>query len=337
MPGHRLLLVHLFLPDTLAFKDWPQESQNTHYRVPSQQAGSQLQIPITTIDAPPSPPSAESTTNPVSAHELEKRLARASLVKKNGAASQDRDDADDDAALSDTDSPVRLSEIQPRTRSARSSFNEHSRKVNMSLLMSEAAHGGGSSGVGSGSGTSSRLSKSSSDSSFADPRSARSSPSGGNKAMILPDLLRADPERLPVAAASDHGRSANSSLSPSRSTFAMQNQTTSLSPSSGPSPVGRRGSTGASASKAFLNPLALSMSSAHSPNDSPNDGSGTRAPGARVSGKAGTMTPISIIGDLAVSLESRIRDGSYCSRLTSPIFRQSNHLYNHGSYPLQAI
>jgi hypothetical protein len=31
------------------------------------------------------------------------------------------------------------------------------------------------------------------------------------------------------------------------------------------------------------------------------DGSGTRAPGAKVSGKAGTMTPLSIIGDLAVS------------------------------------
>ncbi|UZJ54165.1 hypothetical protein CBS101457_003485 [Exobasidium rhododendri] len=294
MAGHRLLLVHLFLPDTLAFQDWPQESQNTHYRIPSQQAGSQLQIPTTIVDAPPSPPSNEATANVLSVHELEQRLARAALLKTKTAIEDD-----DDGALSDSESPICISEVAPRSRSARTSFTEQSKKVNMSLLMSEAAHGSIS---GAGSGAHVGLIKSPTTMSG---KSVRGSPSGGNRATTLPDVSRAGLDQLPVAGASDHGRSATSSLSPSQAFATLSSQTSPNSNSSAFEAKSRHGSSsGGSANRTFHNSMSLSMTSTQSPKDNQDDGSGTRAPGAKVSGKAGTMTPISIIGDLAAKQSS---------------------------------
>ena len=293
MAGHRLLLVHLFLPDTLSFHDWAQEDQNTHYRAPSQQLGSQAPLPAVVHDAPPSPPTGEGqVVLPV--HELETRLAQASgETTKDGKVN-----GEDDAALSDSESPAPVADIPRRTRSARSSFNEQKKKVSMSLLMSEAAQGGSNSGSGSN------------DAPFVNAtRSRRASPSGGLRPTILTQSPADEGEKLPVATASDHGRTAASRASPSHGTTSLPVQPSTATSLSASGHRSRRGST-----SGLMNPFqsassSLSMTSSQPPSkETSTDGQGgTRAPGALAGGKAGTMTPLSIIGDLAVSGAERQR------------------------------
>lgn len=280
MAGHRLLLVHLFLPDTLSFQDWHQEGQNTHYRVPSQQVGA---IPSTSEDVPP-PPSPHPREASLPVDELKQRLARASI-------SQD----DDDAALSDSESPPIPISAPTRTRSARSSFNEQTRKISMSMLMSEAAQGGSMNGS-SASASTAKHSTSPPGTSHVFIHSRRGSASasaGPNITMESSD--GAIPKPLPVGAASDHGRSAASGVSPSHSPLPLPSSNQSLT-----IPKISRGGSSNGFSNTLQSSSSLIMTPAHL-QEGHTDGSGTRAPGAKVSGKAGTMTPLSIIGDLAVS------------------------------------
>lgn len=289
MAGHRLLLVHLFLPDTLSFHDWPEGHQNTHYRIPGQQTGTQVHVPTLVDEAPPSP-SLHDAQDILPVDELRSRLTRASLSRD-----------EDETALSDSDSPAIPIQIPLRTRSARSSFNEQNKKISMSLLMSEAAQGGSLS-ASSGSTSTTKPSTSPPGNSHPLIRSRRNSPSGNVRPIVTTESPKKEQSLLPITASSDHGRlAASSTMSPppSNALLSLPGQF----PSSSSTSRSRRGST-SGLNNSFHSSMSLSMTpatAAHGQEHS-HDGSGTRAPGARVSGMAGTLTPLSIIGDLAVRL-----------------------------------
>lgn len=243
-------------------------------------------MPTLVGEAPPSP-SFHDTQDVLPIDELRSRLTRASLSRD-----------DDEVALSDSDSPAVPIQVPLRTRSARSSFNEQTKKISMSLLMSEAAQGGS---LSASSGSTSTVKPSTSPPGNSHPliRSRGSSPSGGIRPTLVTESPKSEPALLPITASSDHGRSAPLALSP-----APHNVLLSLpsqgQPSSSSTTRSRRGSA-SGMSNPFLSSMSLSMTSAVHSQENSHDGSGTRAPGARVSGMAGTMTPLSIIGDLAVS------------------------------------
>jgi hypothetical protein len=300
MAGHRLLLVHLFLPDTLSFQDWQEEGQNAHYRVPSQQKGP---IPSSTDDVPP-PPSPDPTHASLPVDELKNRLARASQSQ-----------LEDIEALSDSESPPPMPiPTQTRSRSARSSFNEQNRKISMSLLMSEAAQGGNMNGSGAASSATVKQNLSPTGSSHLLTRSRRGSAAGLN--ISVESANGGGDVPIPIATSSDHGRSAVSGKSPAHSPMPLPVVHQS-SPTKGTK----------STSNGFPSLLQASSSLLMTPaqfHEGSNEGSGTKAPGAKVSGKAGTMTPLSIIGDLAVSTICRL-EGDVVA-YSSVLCRRSNQL-----------
>lgn len=135
-------------------------------------------------------------------------------------------------------------------------------------------------------------------------QSRRSSASGSILPMMAKESTNGDSKDIiiPTAAASDRGRSALSGKSPSHSHMPLP-----VLQQSSPTKGTRSSSNG------FPSTLQVSSSLLMTPAqalENSSDGSGTKAPGARVSGKAGTMTPLSIIGDLAVSKEQGSKEAS---------------------------
>lgn len=289
MSGPRLLIAHLFLPDTLEFQEWPEEYSLSHFRAPSQQYGDSTTEPLRR--EAPSSPSIENSDLQVD--ELDKRLSDASLSQKHAQ------DSDDDA-ISDSEGP-RLESIdetgrteQPSSsrrlepRSTRGSFSEHTKRVNMTSLMNEAASGGVSS-QGDSAGVAKPLLPHL-QSTLHMPRPRRGSQ---DTSLIRPTSVTpgTDNGQLPVAPASDHGRSAAGGMS----------VLSRKGPSPGPQNAAsvsrsRRGSMSEKISGGAALPSKLKAA----PRETATiDSAGTRTPGAKAGGKAGTMTPLSIIGDLA--------------------------------------
>ncbi|PWN51744.1 hypothetical protein IE53DRAFT_367797 [Violaceomyces palustris] len=161
-----------------------------------------------------------------------------------------------------------------RTR-PRKSFSD--KKVNMTELMHEAA-------------SAPKLDISTADGSLSGPPSPRGPHAISRRGSLSLDErpgLTAG-EDIPVAPASDHGRGApvGDHLNPA----SLPN----LAP-----PWQEKGSlTGERSRRSSMNANEKSGSALVPPVAQP-EGSGTRTPGARVAGKLGTMTPLSIISDLA--------------------------------------
>lgn len=292
MASRRLLLVHLYLPNTLDFQAWPDEQSISHYRIPSQARGDSTASHLPTDDAPPSPPPALNSR--LSVDELDSKLKRASINGDEIVISNTKAPYDD-GAISDSEDGPSLDPIGRNSapaasqyrqqRSERGSFSEQNKKVSMSALMSEAASGGSNSvqaeknmPVG-GSLTS---------------RSRRGSANAPVKPSIIEPLTSNDEQdassRIPIAPASDHGRTATSQAALSTSPGQMQSSGASTS---------RRGSISGTMNAPSIPSQSSTTSSSKTPTRQTVEGAGTRTPGARAGGKAGTMTPLSIIGDLA--------------------------------------
>lgn len=280
MAGRRLLLVHLFLPDTLDFQAWPDEQSWSHYRVPSQVKGDQSNAARPPTHEAPSSPPLDARQN-LSVEDLDQRLKRASLGSTTSVQGRhdDKEDDDSDPAMSDSDAaplPPAGEMARRTTRSNRNSFSEQNKKVSMTSLMSEAASGGTP-------GQADKLGSAPIPTSVLAPRSRR----GSSNAPVRPVLGERSETRIPVAPASDHGRSAPTSISgPGSAPTGASGQ--------GITPRSRRGSTSAGSTL----PASLGITPASVRERQP-EGAGTRTPGARAGGKAGMMTPLSIIGDLA--------------------------------------
>lgn len=305
MASRRLLLVHLYLPNTLDFQAWPDEQSISHYRIPSQVHGDFTSSHLPTDDAPPSPPPPLNAR--LSVDELDSKLKRASIDGEansipNISSSQQQEKhllaSNDENAISDSDDGPPLGPIGRSSapassnlgtfrqqRSERGSFSEQNKKVSMSALMSEAASGGSNS------------IQAEKNMPLGGSFTSRSRRSSGN-ALVKPSILGPSnvsdeidhSSRIPIAPASDHGRAAVSSQTTlSTSPSQMQSMTTSTS---------RRGSFsgGTNVPSGSSHSGGLSSSKAQTRQA---EGAGTRTPGARAGGKAGTMTPLSIIGDLA--------------------------------------
>lgn len=299
MASRRLLLVHLYLPNTLDFQAWPDEQSISHYRVPSQARGDSTSSHLPITDAPPSPPPALHSR--LSVDELDSKLQRASIdgnehsILSSKQLDRSQDDDNDDA-ISDSEDGPSLGPIGRSSapsgsnvgqfrqqRSERGSFSEQNKKVSMTTLMSEAASGGSNS-----------------------IQAEKNMPIGGNlasrsrrgsaNAPVKPSILGVSDDgedastRIPIAPASDHGRSATSQATLSSSPSQMQTLGASSS---------RRGSMSGTLNVPSLPSQSTSVSASKTPTRQPAEGAGTRTPGARAGGKAGTMTPLSIIGDLA--------------------------------------
>ncbi|PWN42869.1 hypothetical protein IE81DRAFT_323008 [Ceraceosorus guamensis] len=344
--GHRLLLVHLFLPDTLAFHPWDEDSDAAgHVATLGEGGGGGGQI---VVDSPADSSRAEDALNTPPAathhlplHELSDRLAKANLrssVQSSGPTSLDvpqrnsasksapesrehvsvasvraRDHAlEDDSAvdIDDEDSgpEIGAARVQRTTRSARGSFSAdaNARKITMTSLISEGSGQGGSSTL-----ESQPIRVPSPANASAATRSRRNSPSGALRPNIaaLTDTrgANADGTDIPVAAASDHGRGVASTSPGTQLSSSSLSAATPLSRSAGSgSHVGGRDNKGGftQGGSPFgprgIAPGALGLTV---PGES-DSRSGTKTPGAKAGGKAGTLTPLSIIGDLAAKQTS---------------------------------
>ena len=338
--GHRLLLAHLFLPDTLAFHAWDEDSDVL------------IESPAPVDGDSPASHSPASAAHHLPLHELPDRLASAAAAPRprpDLAGSSEAtpphaapapvqpqprygssaivDDDDDDDADAGPELPA-SGASHHRSRSARSSFNDGAgavrKSINMSSLISEAAAGGSASESASpmgaspagGLGAARVPSPGPGHAVLGVPRSRRSSPSGGSRPSISVLGIGANSSSpqsrpaagtasdIPVAVASDHGRGAFDAA-PAQAphvahpvpsigvTATSRTGSGSSSSTIGALPKSRRSSFGAQSPFA---PPAFTQSSAPEPAKS-----GTKTPGAHAGGKAGTLTPLSIIGDLTVS------------------------------------
>lgn len=163
-------------------------------------------------------------------------------------------------------------------KSHKSSFNE-TKRIDMSSLIAEAVKGPHDS-----------ITRSQPPSpSHGQPPGLSRRPSGS---FAKPAFARLTPADLPIAPGSDHGRSATADA-PSPSLHAS-------APFPGPAPRQDSGSSLPKSRRTSFNTNAPS-GNALSGASGGQEISGTRTPGAKAGGLAGTMTPLSIIHDLAVS------------------------------------
>lgn len=342
--GHRIIIAHMFLPDTIEFQE--EESDNEVF------------TPLTDDPSVSASPKDLNSIqpDPLPLHELQSRLEkstpRQNFHSDEAAESQPLKEKEKvqptssnsskenslkpiDPSSNENSTSVKRSNSNTKRKSRPPSFSSsnEARKINMSSLINEATQGQSIQGeidfIDSPALPSINTIPGSS------PRSRRSSPSGSRPVGLTASSRggsgssgSAIESDIPLGVVSDHGRSAttidssntnpNTNLnsgslpsvfgtSPKPSNFLgpvgipssqSQSQSPNLpSKAATGAPRSRRGSGNTSGPSG----MALTQSNSSNSNKDGDQLSGTKTPGKTAAGRAGLMTPLSIIGDLAVS------------------------------------
>lgn len=347
--GHRIIIAHIFLPDTIEFQE---------------ESDGEVFTPLTDDPSASTSPVLHPINPPLPLHELPDRLEshqrevlqkeretekerkledeRAKELQKQVTQSNGNGNGNENECTS-TISISRSNSTSKRRSSRPPSFSSsnEARKINMSSLINEASQGQSLQGEIDFIDSPSNLVLGSS------PRSRRGSPSGsrpigfaassrngsGGSAIIESDI--------PAGVVSDHGRSATiidsnstpnvqspiptvfaTSPSPKPSAFLGPIGATSsqpsliqrpLSPNPRPNMTRSRTSTNVGLAKPRSRrgsgntngPSGMALTQVNSSGKDGDQLTGTKTPGAKAGGRAGLMTPLSIIGDLAVSVPKR--------------------------------
>jgi trehalose 6-phosphate synthase/phosphatase len=306
--GHRVLIASLFLPDTITFHEVD---------------ASVIDSPRGQAAAPPSPPTDQQDF--LSVDELGSRLAGV-----NAAFRDHQKDADPPITRTDGADPPPLvaspTQFPPSRGSAATASQPH--RVSSQTDGTSSSHAGSASSSASKSQINMTKLMAEATRRPSNPQQSASFEGSGNQGSSRrPDLVSGPgrPSALreenptPSSSVADHGRGggdasvgggAGSGASASNGRPRLVRGATSHS-GSGQSSLGipssrRRGSSStaeeakgtAAASVGFL---SVQERPSSSPNKKMNDPAGSRTPGAAAAGKAGTMQPLSIIGDLQVS------------------------------------